>query len=319
MSQAKSAWQRFEEIAQELQSELAPTAAVTRNEKLRGRSSVLHQCDVVIRSKVGQYEFIGVMECKDHSTKVDLDIARSFAAVIDDLGVSQGVLVSARGFTDDALRFAKCAGILTYTLADAESTKWRDAALVPVVANFIFLKTCEVEFKNPRTGNKFAFNPDYDVTAVPLVDTVAGRRITVKQYLEEHWDAVCCNPILTEPRDHADVTGRYALVTPPGLVNVHSVIKFIPGCMYHYGYIPLQSGRAFIDADSGGVLLGHEFDTGDIDFHEIRMNWPYVGTESELPLKRPVFKLHTPILFRLPDQPIDGVRLESRRIPNREP
>ncbi len=259
------------------------------------------------------------MECKDLSTKVDLDIARSFAAVIDDLGVSQGVLVSAKGFTDDARRFAKGAGILTYTLADAESVKWRDAALVPVVANFIWLKTCAVEFKNPKTGNRFGLKQDCDMTAVPLVDTVARRRITVKQYLEEHWDAVCCDPILSEPREHGDTTGRYALETPSGLVNVHASIKFTPGCMYHYGFIPLQSGRAFIDADSGRVLLGHEFDTGDIDFHDIRTNWPYVESESDLPLKRPVFKLHTPILFRLPDQPIDGIRVESCRMPKGEP
>ena len=308
------AWQRFEHLAQQIQAELAPTAIVARDEKLRGKSSVLHQCDVVVRSKVGQFEFVCVLECKDLAENVGLDIARSFAARIDDLGVSQGVLVSARGYTEDALTFLKSAGILAYTLLDAESEKWSEAAIVPVVAEFVWMRECEVEFTNSISGKKLYFDRSTNFDTVPMVEVRNSRQLTVKEYLQERWDEACCQPIMSERREFTDISNCFAVAVAVELLPVRATIAFAPATTIHYGYIPLTRGRGFVDVSSGAVLLGGDFETGDVFFDEVRRDWPHVESTTDLPVKRPVLRLVTPALFARPEHPLEGFRLEARRL-----
>ena len=77
--------------------------------------------------------------------------------------------------------------------------------------------------------------------------------------------------------------------------------------------LSLRIGRGFVDAGTGGVLLANEFETEVINFHDIRATWPQVEREEDIPIKRPVLKLHTPILFNAPTNPIDGIKVEAKR------
>lgn len=265
-----------------------------------------------MRSKVGQFDFVCVLECKDLAENVGLDVARSFAARIDDLAVSQGVLVSARGFTEDALTFLRSSGILAYTLIDAESVKWSEAAIVPAVAAFIWLQNAEVEFTDLATNRKLSFPNSTAMDAIPLIDVATGKNLTSKRYLENQWDDLCCQPISSERRECTDISRRLAIVTPTGSVMVRATLTFLPSVIYHYGYIPLLRGRGFVDTTTGAVLLGGEFETADIIFDEIRRDWPQVTNLEEVPLKRPVLTFETPVLFSQPQRPLGGVKVERR-------
>ncbi|MBM9589390.1 restriction endonuclease [Leptospira sp. 201903075] len=72
-------------------------------------SDVPHQIDVLIENK-GKKERI-LIECKDLDSNVDLPIARNFFAVMDDLKVKKGIILTTKGFSENAKKYAKSKGI----------------------------------------------------------------------------------------------------------------------------------------------------------------------------------------------------------------
>jgi hypothetical protein len=310
-------WQRFEHLAQVIQQELAPEAVVTRNERLRGRSSVIHQCDVVVRSKVGQYEFTCVIECKDLAEKVGLEIVRGVVARVEDLSVSQGVIVSSRGFTDDALTFATAKGLLTYTLVDAETIKWAELAMLPALGIFIWLQTAMVQFTR-SDGTKVVFPSVEAYESVSLVECSTGHRLPLATYLARQWDAVCCSPIIEEPRDYVDSSGEYALIEDSRTTAVEIAYQLVPGFTYCYGHVPLKVGRGFVDAKSGAVLIGGNYETGIVRIRDMHFNWPRVERREDVPFQ-PVIQFHTPVLFSQPDQALEAVSIARQVHPMGRP
>ena len=135
-------WQIFEKLACNVQRDLSPNADVTHNENIRGKSGILNQCDVVIRSKIGTIDFLGVIECKDHESKIGVEVIRGFKAKLDDIGAMKGIIVSAEGFTKNAYQYSKEHGIDAYLLVDANSIKWNKHALVPLVLCDVYLSSC---------------------------------------------------------------------------------------------------------------------------------------------------------------------------------
>ncbi len=176
------AWKEFEVLALKIQSDLAPDAAVTIDESLVGRSGVRHQCDVVMRAKAGQYDFVCILECKDHAEKVGLEIVRGFLGRLEDLDVKQGVLVSAAGFTEDALKFARAKGIITYTLVDAQSVKWSEQALLPLLLTYIELGSSLAHFRSVATREIVLLEQvagELPLTTVPLLEDKSQRLVTL--------------------------------------------------------------------------------------------------------------------------------------------
>ena len=57
-------WENFEEIARRVQEQLSPLARVSRNEKIKGKSGIRNQCDIVIRLRIGTIDFLGIIESK---------------------------------------------------------------------------------------------------------------------------------------------------------------------------------------------------------------------------------------------------------------
>lgn len=280
-------WEEFELLAQHIQADLAPQAQVTRNEKLRGRSDVEHQCDVVVRSKVGQFDFTCIIECKDKRAKVNLETVRAFVARVEDLGVSQGVIVAAKGFTKDALRFAMANSILTYTLFDAKSVKWNKQALVPLVVGFVSLKQAGIEFTNAETGNVLHFESgNTDWRKIPLLDTASSKWITVKEYLEHKWDEYAdargTDPL--ERADRIDMTQRYELYANRRRYKVTMKYWLEPDFMWCYKRMPLIAGRGFVDQASGALLLGAEYDAR-IPLWEAHDHWPKVDRIEDVPFR----------------------------------
>jgi hypothetical protein len=127
-------WKQFEILTKKIQQDLAPNAQVTHDEKIVGRSGVKHQCDVVVRGNIGQYDFLIIMECKDWpNKKVGTEVIRDLKGKLIDISATKGVVVSSKGFTNDANILARSENINLYTLFDAENVQWSDQALIPIV------------------------------------------------------------------------------------------------------------------------------------------------------------------------------------------
>jgi len=281
-------WQEFERLAQQIQSDLAPEADVTRNEKLRGKSGVEHQCDLVLRSKVGQLDFVCVVECKDKRAKVNLEIVRAFASRLQDLSASQGIIVASKGFTRDALRYAKSHGILPYTLFDAKSVKWSKQALVPLVVGFVSLKEGGVEFTNSETGNLLHFDvrsvPDWE--KLPLLDTLTNQWTSVKVYLEHKWDEYAAGKrnLTTDTYRTVDRSGRYELWANKRRYKVLINYWVTPSFMWCYNRLPLIAGSGFVDHASCSLLLASGYDAR-IELRTAYEQWPHVERIEDLPYR----------------------------------
>jgi hypothetical protein len=300
-----TAWQEFEKLAQTIQGELSPHAAVSWNESLRGKSGVSHQCDIVVRQNVGQYEFTCVLECKDYSEKVGLATVRDFESRLRDLGVSQGVLVAARGFTEDATTYAKACGILTYTLVDAASVKWSEQAMLPVAVVYVTPLDFDIRFFETDSGRPINIEHGYegDASGDIYLRSVADNGVTTASNLVQlRWDdlAVARVPAL----EVVEYEHRYELIpTTGGAKPVSIKITHNSEWTYYYNWVPLAKGRGFVDHSAVTLLTASEIES-HVDFLEAMRTWPSTKDQASVPL-RPLmtFWLVRTLIRRNPNTP----------------
>lgn len=135
----------LEKIVARIQRMMDPNSTVTHNEVLEDRVGNKRQCDVVIRGQFGGRPVLGIIECKDHSRKKGPDAIEAFAKKMENLGANLRIMVSKRGFTEQALKLAKHENIGCLSLLPEEPAqvgfsigdmwygvirKWTDVRLV---------------------------------------------------------------------------------------------------------------------------------------------------------------------------------------------
>ena len=65
---------------------------VIHDAKLPGRKSQrTRQIDVLVRQKIGQYEMLIVLDCKDYARPVDVKGVEEFHGLLDDVGANCGI------------------------------------------------------------------------------------------------------------------------------------------------------------------------------------------------------------------------------------
>ena len=118
-------WKRFEKLVHLIQKELAGDADVILNESVRGQhSNTDRQIDICIRKRVGQFDVLIAIECKDHRVLLDVTVVGEFATKVRDIRANKGAIVSSSGFTDAPITMASNYGLETFLLVDTESKDW---------------------------------------------------------------------------------------------------------------------------------------------------------------------------------------------------
>lgn len=105
-------WKTYESITRYIYENLGKQAGVRvkghgQNCKVTGRSGVLHQIDVLTTHSDGLHSYDTAIECKYWKEKVNKDTVMKVASIIEDTGISKGVIVTKSGFTKDGLEYAK--------------------------------------------------------------------------------------------------------------------------------------------------------------------------------------------------------------------
>jgi hypothetical protein len=121
-------WKRFEKLVARIHMALCEDAEVKWNEKVKDVSGTERQIDVTIRSKLGPYKTLGIVQCKHQGRPVSMDDVGSFLMVKHDLNANLAILVSRSGFQEGAKVTARQHGIRLCTLSEAEELSWRDEA-----------------------------------------------------------------------------------------------------------------------------------------------------------------------------------------------
>lgn len=105
-------WKTYESITKYIYETLGKKAGVSvkgyGNEcKVKGKSGVSHQIDVLTTHSDGIHTYETAIECKYWKDKVNKEIVMKVSSIIEDTGISKGVIVTKSGFTKDGLEYAK--------------------------------------------------------------------------------------------------------------------------------------------------------------------------------------------------------------------
>lgn len=105
-------WKSYESITMYIYENLGKQSGVKvkghgQNCKVTGKSGVMHQIDVLTTHSDGIHSYDTAIECKYWKDKVNKDIVMKVASIIEDTGISKGVIVTKNGFTKDGQDYAK--------------------------------------------------------------------------------------------------------------------------------------------------------------------------------------------------------------------
>lgn len=105
--------------------------------KVKGKSGVDHQIDVLTEHSDGIHSYQTAIECKYWDKKINKDIVMKVSETIEDAGISKGVIVSRSGFTPDGIEFAKYKNI---GLVELRETNGKDLEKRPEETAFGILE-----------------------------------------------------------------------------------------------------------------------------------------------------------------------------------
>src|SRR6185369_6780888 len=109
-------WKKFERVVAAIHRAEAKGAAVSWNDNINGR-----QFDVVIRFKFQFYEYLVIVECKDHCRPVEAKEIDAFVTKSADAHANKAVVVSSQGFQTGAVDVAKKHNIELFTLTEVQA------------------------------------------------------------------------------------------------------------------------------------------------------------------------------------------------------
>lgn len=148
-------WKEYEKITKYIYETLGREAGVKiighgSTCKVKGKSGVSHQIDVLTSRSHGNHNYQTAIECKYWKKKIDKDVVMKLAGIIEDAGIDKGVIVSKRGFTKDGFLYANYKNIGLVELREIEERDWQGQGKKP---NFLvgeLIINNKVERKRPE-------------------------------------------------------------------------------------------------------------------------------------------------------------------------
>ncbi len=117
-------WKTYESITKYIYETLGKQHGVSikgygSNCNVIGKSGVTHQIDVLTSHSDGIHSYQTAIECKYWKEKVNKDIVLKLSGILEDAGISKGVIVSKSSFTPDCIAVAKYHNIGLVQLREA--------------------------------------------------------------------------------------------------------------------------------------------------------------------------------------------------------
>lgn len=118
-------WEEYEAITQYIYGALGEKDGIKvigygRNCKVKGKSGITYQIDVLTEQSDGEKIHRTAIECKFLKEKVTNDTVMKLQCVMDDAGIQSGIIVCKSGFTRDTLSYAEHKGIKLVELREAQ-------------------------------------------------------------------------------------------------------------------------------------------------------------------------------------------------------
>ena len=122
-------WKEYEQITKYIYEILGKKAGVEiecygNNCKIKGKSGIFHQIDVLTKHSDGLHTYRTGIECKYWDKNINKDIIMKVAEIVEDAKLNKGIIVSKLGFTKDAIDYAKYKNIGLVELREMTEKDW---------------------------------------------------------------------------------------------------------------------------------------------------------------------------------------------------
>jgi hypothetical protein len=278
-------WKKFEELAASIQSELAPEARVTSNARLKGKSGVTRQVDVLIEQPSGQFDLRIVVDCKDYKAPVDINDVETFLGLSSDVGANKGAMVAANGFTTAAKERALGAGVDLFRLVDTAEHKWRSYVTIPAV-----LRDYQIDFFTFTirwTGRGILDREDFRY--MPILRSDGSFVDYACNLVADRWDDGTIPEAVGEHRDIALTFEPIFLSGPSGHFPATVLLNVRVKEVIYFGQLPLQEARGF-KSELSDVTHMKSFTTAPLNPEKISREWQHIDSIENLAVK-PVITL----------------------------
>jgi hypothetical protein len=280
----------LELLVQKIQQQLAPNAEVLHDVHLPGRfSKRTRQIDVLVRQKIGQYEMLIVLDCKDHARPIDVTGVEGFNELVGDVGAHKGALICPKGFTAAAKERAKGYGVDLYSPIDTDPHKWQVKIAVPMLCDF---REAQLAFRISSIAAKPFRMPYLFQTSLVAFDTESKRELGLPiDVALDRWNR---GELPSEPGEHSDLLlfEKPKVLVENGyndLIEVEISVSLLVQQHIFFGNLPLEQVSGFKD-ELSGVIITNAFTTGIFNPHDVWDNWLRLKTADEAP-QRPVMTL----------------------------
>lgn len=270
-------WKKLEHLAAEIQSQLSPSSTISCDVKIPGKSSgTERQIDVLIEDRVGQFPIRIAIECKDHSTPVDVNVIGAFYSLLQDTKISKGVLVCPGGFTKAALQLAASHGIETYRPVDTDPHKWRCTVSLPTICDFRSARIrIHLSFSLPLpimipydTGQAILFDEN-DKPTGSIAETAARNWEEGKFPVDPgYYEVPLCGDKIPK------IDNGYGQIVPIELTAILEISR-----RRFFGETPISKVKGFEDVQTGH-LITNAFEFGALDPDEVERTWLEIGEEA---------------------------------------
>jgi len=276
-------WEVLEVLVASIQKELAPNADVSHNVKIRGHvTGELRQIDVLVRQKIGQYEILVAIDCKDYKSPVDVKGVEEFQGLVTDIGAHKGALVCPKGFTRTAKKRAKGYHIDLYSPVDTDPHKWQVKPALPMLCDF---RSVAIGF-GISVSAPVPFSMSHDFFRQLQVFDDAGVLLgTPLEIGLNRWNG---GDLPTEPGEYDElglttgtvtkVDNGYGLQVPVTLTLSLKVSQRV-----FFGYLPIVKMRGLRDEHTGAVVT-NAFTTGSLSPEEVEQKWKRLKPGEEPPV-----------------------------------
>lgn len=147
--------------------------SVEHNVQLVGHDGP-RQIDILIRAQVTSLDLLTIIECRDHTRRLDVTTVDALHSKMQDVRASKAVLVSRAGFSKKAQQKAERLGITLCIAAVAREALWNVGLEVPIILREIKCSKCYPEFDiHLTTGIQLPHDCGFTVCDCSLEDTLA--------------------------------------------------------------------------------------------------------------------------------------------------
>jgi hypothetical protein len=144
----------YERLVAAVRHVLGPGAELDHDVAMPGlKSGQDRQVDVAVRRTDGDEHRLLVVECKEHTRKIEIGRVDAFVGFLDDLGAFGGIMVTTAGYTSAALWRAHASRIETWVLrpaADADWAGYQRSLAVRITAHGTIYRDCELRLADGR-------------------------------------------------------------------------------------------------------------------------------------------------------------------------